>query len=93
MTRSIKDFNLANHLLSVLLDRNEVQVFDLRTRQRLFKSSYRDASGQITRLFYLDPEQSFESEVESDVEEEEQEPEEEADDNRFIDDEVVGDDD
>ena len=54
-SKVIRDLNFSGHLMSVLLDRNEVQVVDLLTRAVVFKSQFKDASGKVSRLFYLDP--------------------------------------
>ena len=54
-SKTIRDLNFSGHFMSVLLDRNEVQVVDLLTRAVVFKSQFKDASGKVSRLFYLDP--------------------------------------
>lgn len=51
----IRDLNFSSQYMSVLLDRNEIQVVDLLTRAVVFKSQFKDASGKVSRLFYLDP--------------------------------------
>lgn len=40
------------------MDKNEVQVYDILltgTPKLLFKALFRDSTGSLTRLFYLDP--------------------------------------
>jgi hypothetical protein len=39
--------------MSVLLEKNEIYVFDLKSQQKIFRATYRDASGQISRLFCI----------------------------------------
>ena len=53
--RSIRDTHIAGQYLSVLLERNEIQVINLQTKQKVFKATDRNVSGQLTRLFYLNP--------------------------------------
>mmetsp|Transcript_22389 Transcript_22389/g.16869 ORF Transcript_22389/g.16869 Transcript_22389/m.16869 type:complete len:130 (+) Transcript_22389:695-1084(+) len=39
--------------MCVLLDKNEVCVFDLQTRKSIFRASFIDATEQIVKLFYV----------------------------------------
>lgn len=57
-------------------------VYDVKSKQRLFKSVFRDATAMVTKLFYV-------AEFEDDVDFDEEFAEDEA--NRFMDDEIVGD--
>ena len=81
-SREVKDIHLSKGVLSVLLDRKEVQVYNLETKQKLFSATYRDAIGPLAKVYYIHPKQVF-GEVE-DVKDEDL--------NRFMDDEVVNDD-
>ena len=75
--------------MSVLLEKNEIYVFDLKSQQKIFRATYRDASGQISRLFYINQKTLFDSSL---PDSDENNDIEEADLNRFLDDEFVGDD-
>lgn len=64
----------------MLFDKNEIFVLDMRTMKTVFRSTYRDASGQILRLFLILPKvDSTSPSVQFD--------------SRFLDDEFVGSDD
>jgi hypothetical protein len=65
--------------LCTLYDKNEVVVYNVQTKERIFRSIFRDATSQVTQLFYVS---DFDDDPEVDVEEE----------YRFRDDEVVADD-
>ena len=75
--------------MSALLEKNEIYVFDLKSHQKIFRAKYRDSSGQISRLFYINQKTFFDSDL---PDSDENGDIEEADLNRFMDDEFVGDD-
>lgn len=52
-TRSIKDIDIYEQYLNILYDKNEIQVIDLSTKQKIFKSVFNDSSEILTRLFYM----------------------------------------
>ena len=79
----MKDINICGNILSVLLDRNEVQVINLELKQRVFKATYRDATPHVSRLFYINQKTIFDQDDEPSEEEL----------NRFRNDEVIGDED
>ena len=55
--------------MSVLYDKNEVIVYNLSTKKRLFRAIYNDATDNIVRLFYLP---NYKDEDNQDEEEESQ---------------------
>jgi len=57
--KGIRDLNFSGCYLTVVLDRNEVQVIELRTRTIVFKAQFKDASGKVSRAFYIDPKKAF----------------------------------
>ena len=83
--------------MSVLLDRNEVYVIDLYHRSVVFKSQYKDASGKVSRLFYLDPKWIFPRKNQVNLNEESDDSSQDGLQkdfiSRFKDDKVVGEDD
>lgn len=74
--RVIRDINIYNQFLCVLYDKNEVIVYNMQNKSRIFKSEFRDATATVSRLFYI-------SEFDDEVNDEEE--------NRFKDDEIIGD--
>lgn len=81
-SRTIRDIEFYKHYACALYDKNEVIVYDLHIKERVFRSIFRDATSQITRLFYIS---DFDDSEELDEAKEEEY-------NRFKDDEVIGDD-
>ena len=49
--------------LSVLYDKNEVIVYNMQKKERIFRAVYKEATGSITNLFYV---KDFEDEIEID---------------------------
>ncbi len=58
-TKIIRDLNIVGQYLTVLLEKNEVQVIDLVLRTVIFKATYKDANGKVTRVFYIDLNKRF----------------------------------
>ncbi|CDW78749.1 UNKNOWN [Stylonychia lemnae] len=79
--RSIRDIHINKNYICILFDKNEVAVFDISHKQRVFRAVFRDATAQVTRLFYI---KDFEDDVDYNDEIEEEY-------NRFKDDEIVDD--
>jgi hypothetical protein len=64
----------------VLYDKNEVIVYNLKYKKQVFRSTFKDATDQIVRIFFIS---DFEDDIDYDEADELQH-------NKFMDDEKVG---
>lgn len=58
-TKAIRDMHLEGPHLTVLLDKNELLVVDLRSKAIVLRATYKDATGKVCRAFYIDQKRVF----------------------------------
>ena len=51
--RTIVDFDLYQDFISVLYDKNEIQVFNISTKENVFRTIFKDSTDLVTGIFYV----------------------------------------
>ena len=51
--RTIVDFDLYQDFISVLYDKNEIQVFNISTKENVFRTIVKDSTDLVTGIFYV----------------------------------------
>ena len=51
--RKILDFDLYQDFISVLYDKNEIQVFNITTKETVFRTIFKDSTDLVSRIFYV----------------------------------------